>query len=70
MHSWWMNLYLQRFHTAESVREFHSIWVLTLQGDLGVGFLEEMFFQWYSEYMKKKLIANYVGEVGGNHLNK
>lgn len=70
MHSWWMNLSLQRFHTAESVTEFHSIWVLTLQGDLGVGFLEEMFFQWYFEYMKKKLIANYVGEVGGNRLNK
>lgn len=39
--------------------EFQPISVLTLQGDLGVGFPEEMNFQWYFEHLKRKLKAKH-----------
>lgn len=63
-----MNLSLKKFHTADSVGEFHPVLVLTLQSDLGVGFLEEMIFQWYFEYMKRKLKDKHMGDEGGNYF--
>lgn len=68
MHHWWMNSSLKKLHAADSVGEFHPVLALTLQDDLGIGFLEEMIFQWYFEYMKRKLKDKHMGD-GGNYFS-